>query len=412
MKKLIGNEIVYLHSPNINVCFKARIGCNFSNTDFENAANAVEHRHPILKSVVKTDAEGQRYYEYGGGISLQFYTAEETDWQAWYAKADNTPFNFESESFIKIAVIRGEGYSDIVFLGHHILGDGIGYLNLMRDFFCALDGKLDDKVLELPAKNNLKKKGGGFLLKLFAAHFNRQWNKSKKIFTHQEYVDFFAKYREQNPSGIYLAETEKDFLPRLKADCKTRGVTVNEAVITAFAHAVQARNEDKMLRVGCAASIRDEFEIPTPNHMGNYVTGISIDVENADDIPSKLREKFNDPKKRYLVINFLDRMEKSLIESVMYAGYGDYDNPVSKKLAAMLHEQHGKSFGVSNLGVQDFNGFSFDVSDVWFVNPAFPQNFLTVGLITVNGVMKFCLRYSGMSETQIVNIYNKFMGII
>jgi hypothetical protein len=93
----------------------------------------------------------------------------------------------------------------------------------------------------------------------------------------------------------------------------------------------------------------------------------------------------------------------------MYAGYGDYQNPVSKKLAKQLHEQQDKkSFGVSNLGIQNFDGFSFNVSDVWFVNPAFPQNFLTVGLITVNGIMKFCLRYSGISEAQIVDMYNKF----
>jgi NRPS condensation-like uncharacterized protein len=282
----------------------------------------------------------------------------------------------------------------------------------VRDFLCALDGKIDNEILELPQNNHLKKKNGGFLLKLFAGSLNKQWNKNKKIFSNSEYTKFFTKYRKQNPAGIYLAETEKDFLPKLKTDCKARGVTVNEAILTAFVRSIQLQNENKLIRVGCAASIRNEFEIPTPNHMGNYVTGISIDVENAESVPLKLREKFNNPKKRYLVIHFLDRMEKSLIESVMYAGYGDYENPVSKKLAEQLHEQHGKSFGVSNLGVQNFDDFSFNVSDVWFVNPAFPQNFLTIGLITVNGIMKFCLRYYGMNESQIMNIYNKFKELV
>ncbi|MCL2255198.1 MAG: hypothetical protein FWC09_12215, partial [Lachnospiraceae bacterium] len=299
-----------------------------------------------------------------------------------------------------------------VFLGHHILGDGIGYLNLVRDFLYALDGKIDNEVLEIPQNNHLKKKNGGFLLKLFTGSLNKQWNKSKKIFSNSEYTNFFTKYREQNPAGIYLAETEKEFLPKLKADCKARGVTVNEAILTAFVRSIQLQNGGKSIRVGCAASIRNEFEIPTPKHMGNYVTGISIDVENAENVPLKLREKFNNPKKRYLIIHFLNRMEKSLIESVIYAGYGDYENPVSKKLAEQLHEEHGKSFGVSNLGVQSFDDFSFNVSDVRFVNPAFPQNFITIGLITVNGIMKFCLRYSGMNETQIANIYNKFKELL
>jgi NRPS condensation-like uncharacterized protein len=267
--------------------------------------------------------------------------------------------------------------------------------------------------LELPKTNQLKKKGGGFLLKLFVGRFNKQWNKNKKIFTHSEYVELFTKYREQNRAGIYLAETEKDFLPKLKVKCKASGITVNEAVITAFARSVLLQNSGKSIRIGCAASARDDFEIPTSKHMGNYVTGISIEIENADNVPLKLREKFNDPKKRFLIIHFLDRMEKSLIESLMYAGYGDYKNPVSKKLSVLLREQQDENaFGVSNLGVQNFDDFSFKVSDVWFINPAFPQNFLTIGLITVDGILKFCLRYSGIGETQIANIYNNFKELV
>jgi len=80
-EKLVGNEIIYLHSPNINVCFKLRVDFDFSNEIYENAVKAVEYRHPILKYVVKANVEGQRYYEASGGVSIQFYTADETDWQ-------------------------------------------------------------------------------------------------------------------------------------------------------------------------------------------------------------------------------------------------------------------------------------------------------------------------------------------
>jgi len=239
----------------------------------------------------------------------------------------------------------------------------------VRDFLCALDGKIDDAVLELPENNKLKKKSGGFLLRLFAGSLNKQWNKNKKAFAYSEYAEFFKQYREQNPAGIHLDETEKDFLPKLKVNCKARGITVNEAVITAFVRAVQSQKGNKLFRVGCAASVRDELEIPTSHHMGNYATGISIDVKNANYVPLKLREKFNSPKKRYLILNFLDRMEKSLIESIMYAGYGDYKNPVSKKLSALLHEQqNGKSFGVSNLDIQNFDEFSFKVASTHLIN--------------------------------------------
>ena len=413
MEKFIGNEIIYLHSPNINVCFKVRIDINLPGDVFQNAVKIVEHKHPMLKYVIKTNSDKRKYYEASGGVSIQFYTTDETDWQKWRDEADNIPFKFENESLVKIAIIQGNGYADIVFLGHHILGDGIGYLNLVRDFLCALDGKTDNIVLELPTKNQLKKKYSGFLLKLFANSLNKQWGKTNKTFTYTEYVGFFKQYRSENPAKVYLVETDKEFLSKLKMNSKERGITINEAIATAFVRAIQSYNGENTIHMGCAASIRNELDIPIPYHMGNCVTGISVKIKNAQDTPIKLREQLSNPKKRYQVIHLFDKLQKPLIESVMYAAYGNYENPVSQKLAETLNERKTKkSFGISNLGVQDFEGFSFKVSDVWFVNPAFPQNFLTVGFITIDGIIKFCLHYSEMTETQIVNIYNKFKELV
>ena len=121
MKNFVGNEIMYLHSPDINVCFKVRIDINLPADVFQNAVKMVEHKHPMLKYVIKTNDDGQKYYEASGGVSIQFYMADKMDWQKWRDETDNIPFKFENESLVKIAVIQGNGYSDIVFLGHHIL---------------------------------------------------------------------------------------------------------------------------------------------------------------------------------------------------------------------------------------------------------------------------------------------------
>jgi len=412
MKKNVGNEIIYLSSPNINVCFKARISRDFSDEVFKKSVKTVENRHPILKCVIKTDANGQKVYQNGGGISIQFYSADELNWLEWRDETDNIPFDFENGPLVKIAVLRGVDYVDIVVLGHHIIGDGIGYLNLTRDFLKALDGCLDDEALELPEKNQLKKKNGGLLLHLFAKSLNKKWQKDSRNFSQTEFVKFFMQYREQNPAGVYLADTGKNFLPRLKAICKAREITINEAIATAFIRAVQTQNGGKKVRLGVAASIRNELNISAPHHMGNFVTGVAVEVENAEDTPFKLREQLSRPKKRYQAIHLLNKLERPLIESVMYAAYGGYNNPAAQKLAAILGEKkEDKAFGITNLGVQEFEGFSFTVDDVWFVGPAFPQNFLTVGVMTVGGVVKFCLRYSQseLNERQVDKI---FQGVV
>jgi hypothetical protein len=161
----------------------------------------------------------------------------------------------------------------------------------------------------------------------------------------------------------------------------------------------------KEIRLGVAANIRNELVSEPNNCMGNYVTGISAKVSHGPEngfIPSVktiaaiLREQLSNPKNRHLVVHFLNEFDKDLIESIMFAAYGDFDHPVAKKLAELTGERlEDKGLGISNLGRHDFNKYeNIKVVDIQFIGPAFPANLLTVGFITVNNKLNFCLRYN------------------
>ncbi len=102
------------------------------------------------------------------------------------------------------------------------------------------------------------------------------------------------------------------------------------------------------------------------------------------------------------MVHFLNEFDNDLIESVLYAAYGDFEHPVSKKMAELLGEHlENKGIGVSNLGRHDFNDYR--EINVQFIGSVSLTNLLTVDVITINRKLDLCLRYNeGEIETSTV----------
>jgi len=430
-KRKMGKERIYFRSPNINVCFKAGIAGNFSEDDFRKAIDMAAERHPLVNCVIRIDEKGDAWYLPGRSkAGLEFFDdPNPMAWREWYDKADNIPFDFESGPIVKIGVFRNGDSVDMVILGHHIIGDGIGYFNLLKDILLGLDGKPNTVPPVLPERIAFRKKTGmGFLSGYFAKKLNRMWKKTAKSFSHEDFIQFFNVYRRENPPGMYLGEIDGSKTVEVLEVCRKHGITVNEAVATALTAALQKeveRYSGKQVRLGCAANIRGELKIAAPDCMGNFVSGISVKacydngkpfVENAKLIGSSLRKKLRNPKSRRLVINFVDMLDEDFIESVFFAVYGNYHNRVSKKLGEILGERTcDKGLGISNLAKQNMNGHdNVVVSNIVFVPPAFPANIVNLGVITTNNHMNFCLRYSeaDIDGKTVERVYHEMIGLL
>jgi hypothetical protein len=141
---------------------------------------------------------------------------------------------------------------------------------------------------------------------------------------------------------------------------KSNGLAVNEIIASVFSIAFMENLNKKEIRLGVAANIRNELVSEPNNCMGNYATGISAKVSHVPEngfIPSVktiaaiLREQLSNQKTRHLVVYFLNEFDKDIIESIMFAAYGDFDHPVAKKLAELIGKQlEDKGLGISNLG--------------------------------------------------------------
>jgi NRPS condensation-like uncharacterized protein len=259
----------------------------------------------------------------------------------------------------------------------------------------------------------------------YAQWLNGEWRKSRVSFSETDYQVFFEQYRRKYVPNFYMISLDGDDIRKLFEKGKSNGLTVNEIIASVFSIAFMENLNKKEIRLGSAANIRNEL-ISEPNDcMGNYVTGISAKaihvpengfIASVKTIAAILREQLSNQKTRHLVVHFLNEFDKDLIESIMFAAYGDFDHPVAKKLAELIGEQlEDKGLGISNLGRHDFNNYeNIKVIDLQFIGPAFPANLLTVGVITVNNKLNFCLRYneSELKIDTVKEIYKKAIDLI
>ena len=430
MDKLgIMNERLYLRSPSINVCFRALVEGTWDKNKMEEALKKVCIRHPLIHCSVEIDNDNNGWLvQKDGAINIEYYNSNEMDWQTWYKKSDNIPFDFSNGPLAQFCIIIGKN-TEIIILGHHIIGDGIGYLNLVKDILLALDNNIDTTPQIPPSEPADRYFKETVLLdpetKSYAAWLNEEWRRNKVRFSEKDYLEFFEQYRKKCIPGFYMASLDGGALKKLREKSKSNGLTVNEIIASAFSAAMMETLGGEELRLGVAANIRNELVSEPNNCMGNYVTGISAKIPykrendfpiNAKNIAALLKEQLNNPKNRHLVIHFLNEFDKDLIEATMFAAYGNFDNATAKKLAELIGEQtENKGLGISNLGMYDFNTYKkIKVMDVQFIGPAFPANLLTVGVITANNNMNLCLRYNEgeIKQDIIKTIYQKSLELM
>jgi NRPS condensation-like uncharacterized protein len=418
-----------LRSPSINVCFRTIIEGIFDKNKIEKALETICIRHPLLNSLVEIDNDNNAWFvQRNCSISIEYYNSNEMDWQVWYKKTDYIAFDFLQGPLIKFCVITGKN-TEIITLGHHIIGDGIGYLNLTKDILSALDNKLDTSPQIPPYKPADKYFKETDLLDCgvhsYANGLNEEWKRSRIRFSEKDYLAFFECYRNKYSPNLLMASIEGDRLNKLLEKSKLNGLTINEIIASAFSLAVMEILKKSEIRLGVAANIRNELVSEPNNCMGNFVTGISTKtyydpsndfLSNAKTIATAIKNQLHNNKSRHLIVHFLNEFDKDLIESIMFVAYSNFEHNVSKKLAELIGEQsENKGLGTSNLGQHNFSNYeNIKIVDIQFIGPAFPANLLTVGLITVNGKLNLCLRYNEMEiKTDTVKtIYEKAVELL
>jgi hypothetical protein len=138
--------------------------------------------------------------------------------------------------------------------------------------------------------------------------------------------------------------------------------------------------------------------------MGNYVSGVCVSAEyddskdfwiNAKALGNVLNKKLRNTKDRMIGLSLVDALDDTLIDAINFAGFGGYNNTAAQKLCGIVcGEPADEGLGISNLGKLNMYFDNFSIDEMWFVPPLFAADDFITGVFTVNGILRFCLRYS------------------
>jgi hypothetical protein len=138
---------------------------------------------------------------------VEYHASSELDWRTWYDTADNVPFDFSKGPLVQFCVISRENENtEIIILSHHSAGDGIGYLDLVKDLLLTLDNRIDATPHIPPAESADTYFKGTVLLeqaaKDYAQWLNGEWRKGR-FRTHSGRAGAAPSRRGQTSAAIF-----------------------------------------------------------------------------------------------------------------------------------------------------------------------------------------------------------------
>jgi len=405
----IDTERYLLFAPDIHVGFGAAVNARFSEDRIRDALGRVCRRHPLLQSTIRVGEDNKAAFVPNTSRPAvpQYIDREpEGDFAAdWMQEVNSEPFDFEQGPLLRVLIARGAGKTGVAMLGHHILGDGMSFFWLLRDFLAALDGSLSDEILEpklISVPGDIPKKMRmGFLSRAFARSLNKKYAKDGKRYTPGDYQSIFKQVRSvRGPAAEFFRLGVQETEQLVKA-CKEHSLTVNSGITAAF-WAARYRNGLSSRYTGISTNVRGDLLRDPGESLGNFISGLLLttpvdpDVgfwENAIALHKEFLTQRSDPKKRVSAPAFLHCLSDDIKDGINFYPFEENPHPVFRTLEPLLVGEHFRGLGISNLGLRELPFRSFSVSDVWFAPPLFGTGDVIVGIITACGRMTLCVRY-------------------
>ncbi len=397
MKHSLLTERVHYYAPAIHIGMAVTIAGEPTIAEMRAAIRKALDRHEIFCSKVIMNEAGETYYE---KITEPVIRIEERtvsgkeEWKKIIYEQQQVPFRFQEGELIRFFLLTQETELQLVLVAHHLSGDGLAMIYLIRDIMEALghpESVMERLPIRLCTREDFPKKSKLSLqLRLMVGLFNRKWRKEQKCFSYEEYLAMFQQYWSKRTTYIANGSISGENLRKLGSLCKEHNITVNTALVTAFSLAIGCEKE-----IGLAVNVRPEgYE-----GMGNYASGISIEYtpdhqlsfwDNALKIQEELVRRLKQPKKKYFVYQFMGIMEPTLIDALYFQVFGEYRNSTARIFADMFrYNGNPRGIGISNLtrlNIPETYG-KYSISHLEFVPPIVANAKRLIGVATLGDKM-------------------------
>lgn len=387
MRHVIETERVDLFDVNIVITMRVLLDREIEFDRLKEAFDKACSVHEVLGSKVVLDASGEAYYEKADGQNNSF-TKTDSDLLTIIKENQKKRFKIENGEFMR-GFLSPDG---LVFMMHHLGGDGKSLLYFIETFMNCLEGKecefvpFKNLTLEnLPAESKVP-----FFYKWLVKRWNKLWEKEKKIFDFSDMDREYESFWNNHETKIEIRRYEKEELTALLRKSKEAGVS-----LTAYVIADMIKDSDKANDIGLAVDGRTDAN----RSMGNQATGISVKYkydpgktveENAKAVSRLMQKKLSDDRYRFFVLKFMGLIDPTLKDSLNLEHAGCFSGKTSAKVAELLgYGNTAKDISITNLTRVDIPLEYGDVKieEIAFIPPIVSYAKNVYGMVTANDVM-------------------------
>ncbi|UYP44792.1 hypothetical protein NEF87_001077 [Candidatus Lokiarchaeum ossiferum] len=434
-RELFMRERAYYRIPGVNVFFHLKIRGQIQENQMKLGIKAVQARHVLLRCKIIEDEQFNPYFttESCGEIELKSIILKESnDWFGIMAKESITPFEFDKRPLIRFILGTKKDISnetEILIVCHHCICDGLSLGFLTRDLMQSL--AIPPHPLEIlapPAGINIHSIPEEIkpqrLLALLIKKMNKKWQTQRIQFDQEDFRNLFDGFaRKYNPSIIYC-QVPKDITKKIIRRSKKEGITINTVILTAiqFASSQIQRERKKSLReVTMAVGGRHILQGNLKETFGFHAISLKAKFryENKKDfwdnarIFHRILQKKYDPQnllsvmKTSIKINpeIADAMPYKILSSTVPSGYSRYEklssfgkrkDLFSKFIKKSITKSLGAHLILTNIGNLDFQVHygDLELEEISFIPPPSDAFEKILGVVTFNGKMNLCLRFS------------------
>jgi len=398
MVQYILTERAHLMCPNMHFGIKAKIASPYDKGKVQEVLRELEAAHPFLKSSVAREAEsGKLYYCWREEFQIPVFEKDHSSlWRNDYSNITRSGWDAFHECLLKLVIYPGDKEFEVMFIAHHLLGDGRSILGLICEFAdCFISGEkparaeenLIMSIDELPKGSRLSA-----ISKLIIGYVNLKWKNEKHTVSYENYRSFEKEFIVNNPVSYIEEAWDEAKIERVLKECHEQSVSLNDYLVA------EMICREKTNRVVVAVDIRKRLSCYKLGALGNYASATAIEVSDqskdiwkmAKSVSERVKKNIDDPRKLMMILACYLYMKPELIDAAAISVMGGFKSKAGKSVGSLiLGYKNRDGYSVTNLGNID----NPNIVEAMFIPPASPANVKTVGVLSVNHRLRKCTAY-------------------
>ena len=397
-RQYVASERAHFMCPNMHFGILCKLEAESNPFKTKNCLDIMAKAHPFLRSTLRYEHDSTKlYYQVEDSSKVELIERKSilTIWKD-YEKIANKEWNVFQNGLLKVFLYPIDEGMQLLFVAHHLLGDGRCLLELVNEFVnLYIDGitpvfsqeRLIQGIKDLPARSELKG-----ISKYLVRRLNAKWREEKTYVSYEMYANFSNQFVKKNPVSHEVMELDTAQFSSLIEYCKKNDITVNDLLMAQTYDTMQTK------KIIIAADIRSKLSCYQKGACGNYATAMGIvykgknkDIATrAKSIHRQVKSHMASNRKLMLLLACYLSMDEGLIDAAAIASLGDFESGSARFVGGSMFgflKRDGVS--ITNLG----NIHNQNINEAVFIPPASPAMAQTLGVLTVNDKMNLCSSY-------------------